>query len=85
MALVTSSTLIASRAPAHLAETLLAQITALLMKPEPSPLLAPRGKTSVLSREGVSPSLQTKVLMGFSSLQEKVLEGQNKSSLTVLP
>lgn len=50
-----SSSLIATRAPANLAETLLAQITALLMKSEPSPLLAPHGKTSVLSREWISP------------------------------
>lgn len=49
------STLIATRVPANLAETLSAQTTALLMKPLPSPLLAPRGKTSVLSRERISP------------------------------
>lgn len=42
VAVVTNrSTLIATRAPANLAETLSAQI----MRAEPSPLLAPHGKT----------------------------------------
>lgn len=69
-----SSTLIARRASANLAEILLAQITALPMKSKPWPLLAPHGKTSVLSRSESHHSFRLKFQWALAAFERKCLK-----------